>query len=327
MDLLKNVGILLIGFILLVKGADFFVDGSSNVAKKLRIPSLIVGLTIVAMGTSLPELAVSLTAAVEGSNSIAISNVVGSNLFNLVVVLGACAILCPIVVDKKVMKVEYPFSIIVTVILVLLASERTLFGQPGYDNNISGNLGRLNGVMLLIIFIAFMVYTVLTALKERKNIQEEKAAEDELPVVLCLIYIVGGIAAIKFGGDFVVTGARAIAAKMGMTETLIGLTIVAVGTSLPELVTSVVAARKGETGLAIGNVIGSNIFNILLILGVSSAISPIAMGMDSFIDTSLLIAINIIVYVFAWSRDKISKKEGLYMILIYAVYMVYAILR
>ncbi len=327
MEFIKNLGILLVGFILLIKGADFFVDGSSNVAKKLRIPSLIVGLTIVAMGTSLPELAVSLTAAMEGSNSIAISNVVGSNLFNLVVVLGVCAILCPIVVDKKVMAVDYPFSIFVTVVLILLTSERTIFGRSGYENNVSGVLGRLNGGILLVIFIAFMAYTIFAALKERKNSEDSEEGEKTISVLWCIVYIIGGIAAIKFGGDFVVEGAKAIAYMMNMSETLIGLTIVAVGTSLPELVTSVVAARKGETGLAIGNVIGSNIFNILFILGISSAICPITMGMDSFVDMALLIAINVIVYVFAWSRDKISKKEGLYMVLIYAVYMVYAIMR
>ncbi len=327
MDFLRNIVVLLVGFVLLVKGADFFVEGSSSVAKKLRIPSVIVGLTIVAMGTSLPELSVSLISAMKGSNEIAISNVVGSNMFNLIVVLGACALICPVTVDKKIMKMDFPFSVVVTVIMAFLGADSYVSSQSGYDKSQSGVLGRFDGVIFLIIFIAFIVYTVMTALKERKNIEAEDNSEKELSVALSLAYIVGGIAAIKFGGDFVVDGAKGIALKMGMTETLVGLTIVAVGTSLPEFVTSVVAAKKGETGLAIGNVIGSNIFNVLLILGVSASICPIAMAIESLVDVGLLIAANLIVYVFAWSREKINKKEGLIMVLMYVAYMAYAIIR
>ena len=325
--MLKNLALLVLGFVMLIKGADFFVDGSSSVAKRLRIPSLIVGLTIVAMGTSLPELAVSLSAALEGSNEIAVSNVVGSNLFNLLVVLGACALLSPVPVEKKILKREYPFSIIITIALAVMIADRVLFNKSGFADTESGILGRVDGSILLVLFVLFMVYTVVSALRERKNTAEQESQDKQLSVLLSIVFIVGGVAAIKFGGDFVVNSAVFIAGKLGMSETLVGLTIVAVGTSLPELVTSVVAARKGETGLAIGNVIGSNIFNILLILGVSSAICPITVAMEAFIDMLIVAGISILVYIFTWTKLKIERREGIIMLLIYAAYMAYAILR
>lgn len=330
MDLLKDIALLLVGFVLLVKGADFFVDGSSAVAKVLKIPSIIVGLTIVAMGTSLPELAVSLTAAINGSNAIAVSNVVGSNLFNLVVVLGACAVLSPITVDKGIMKREFPFSIIITALVALFMADNFIGFIPEYKNeavdNCVGIISRPNGIILLVLFIGFMVYTVMSALKQRKNMEAEEESKN-INIILAIIFIVGGVAAIKFGGEFVVNSASSLARRFGMSDTLVGLTIVAVGTSLPELVTSMVAAKKGETGLAIGNVVGSNIFNLLLILGVSSSIHPIAVGMEALIDFIVLVVVSIIVYFFTKSRDVINRTEGIIMILMYVAYMIYAIIR
>lgn len=314
--------LLVVGFVLLIKGADFFVEGSSGIAKKLKVPSLIIGLTIVAMGTSLPECAVSVAAAISGNNALAVSNVVGSNIFNLMVVCGFCAVITPLAVGKKTLKQEFPFSVLMAALLLVL----------GY---IGMSVGRIDGVILLIFFALFMFWMVRSALKARTagitTDASEEADEIErakpIPVWLCLVYIVGGAAAIAFGGDMVVDSASAIAAAFGLSQNLIGLTIVAMGTSLPELVTSIVAARKNEVDMALGNVIGSNIFNILFVLGIAAAISPVAFIMENVIDIVVLIAMSIMVLLFAWSRQKINRIEGAIMLLSYAGYMVYICMR
>ncbi len=320
--------ILLIGFVLLIKGADYFVEGSSAVAKKLRIPTIIVGLTIVALGTSLPELAVSVTASLVDNNEIAVSNVVGSNLFNLLVVCGACTLFAPLAISKDTLKKDFPLSIGCAIVLLVM-------GIMGKE------VGRLDGVILLVFFITYIAILVRQALKARAVVSDEdvncddesdeKDAKD-IPVWLCLMYIVGGVVAIKFGGDFVVDGASTIAGLLGMSQTLIGLTVVAVGTSLPELVTSIVAGRKGEVDMALGNVIGSNIFNVLFILGTAGSISPMSfindkVGFDNIVDITVLIAVSLLTYVFAWSKKKIEKKEGIIMISIYVIYMMFAVVR
>lgn len=332
MILLKNVVILLIGFVLLVKGADYFVEGSSSVAKKFGIPSIIVGLTIVAMGTSFPELAVSVTAGLSGSNEIAISNVVGSNIFNLIVVLGVCSIISPIKVDKEVMKRDMPFLIFITFILVAFVCDRVFpWTDLSKDGEGVGLLSRFDSIIFIILFIAYMFVTVTSALAHMKsNKAKSDDSEDdseEVKTWLAIVFIVGGIIAIKFGGDFVVNSASYIATEFGMSETLVGLTIVAVGTSLPELVTSIVAAKKGETSLAIGNVVGSNIFNILLILGVSGTIHPITVIMDNCIDLFIVLICTVLVFIFAKLKDDISRFEGAVMVAVYVGYMAYAILR
>ena len=316
MEMLKAIGILLVGFVLLIKGADFFVEGSSTVAKKLRIPSIIVGLTIVAMGTSLPELAVSVTAAMSKTNNdgIAISNVVGSNMFNLLVVCGVCALFSPLVIKKEVMKKDFPIAIGCGVLLLVM-------GIIGME------VGRVDGIVLCVLFVIYNGVLIKMALKSRSNSSEEENQGKMIPIWLCIIYIVGGIVAIKFGGDFVVDGAVVIAGKLGMSPNLIGLTIVAVGTSLPELVTSIVASRKNETEMAIGNVLGSNIFNVLFILGVTGTISPMGFNMENVIDMSMVIAVSLLTYVFGWTKNKIDRKEGIVMVLIYASYLVYACIR
>lgn len=303
---------LLIGFVLLVKGADFFVEGSSSVAKLLRIPSIVIGLTIVAFGTSAPEAAVSITAAISQQNEIAVGNVVGSNIFNLLMVLGCCAVVLPTVIDKKLLLKDYPFSLIITVVLLLLVA---------FDLHIN----RLDGIILLGFFAYFLFRTVHQALKGRTD-----AAEDNIKVLnpfLSAVYILGGLAAIVAGGDLVVDSASEIAATFGLSQNLIGLTIVAMGTSLPELVTSIVAARKGETGLALGNVVGSNIFNILFVLAASAAISPIPVQMTSVYDLILLLVFSGITWLFCKSKYEVNRLEGASMILMYAAYMVYIILR
>lgn len=303
--------LLIIGFVLLIKGADWFVDGSSSVAKRLRVPTLIIGMTIVAMGTSAPELAVSTAASLKGSNEIAISNVVGSNLFNLMVVCGACALFKPLTVKMSTLKVEFPISILAAGLLLVM----------GY---LGMKIGRIDGVILVILFIAFLVWMVISAKKGRVEEEEEVKV---MPVWQCLLCIVVGIAAIVIGGDFVVDSASNIAASFGLSENLIGLTIVAFGTSLPELVTSLVAAKKGEVDMALGNVIGSNIFNILLIIGVAATVSPMAMIMENIIDAIILIVMSVIVLIFAWRKQSINRIEGIIMLVMYAAYIVFICMR
>lgn len=312
-EMIWSLVILVIGFVLLIKGADFFVEGSSSVAKRLRVPSIIIGLTIVAMGTSLPECAVSVTAALANNNALAVSNVVGSNIFNLMVVCGACALFAPLAVQKDTLKKEFPFSIICAIIMLV-------FGYLGMT------IGRLDGVIMLLLFACFLGWMIKSALNARSNAVEEEEITI-LPVWRCIVYIVGGAIAIKFGGDFVVDGASTIASKLGLSQNLIGLTVVALGTSLPELVTSIVAARKNEVDMALGNVIGSNIFNILLVIGVAAAISPIAFIMENVFDIILLIAMSALVWIFAWTKQKIGRKEGIAMLVIYAAYLAYIIVR
>ena len=319
MEMLKAIALLLVGFVFLIKGADFFVDGSSSVAKKLKVPSLIIGLTIVAMGTSLPELSVSITASMAGSNALAVSNVIGSNIFNLMVVLGASALLAPLVVGKDVLKKDFPFSVLCAVLLLGL-------GYVGME------LARIDGVIFLAIFVAFLVNQVLTAMKARRaamNANEAPAEGDikEISMALSLLFIVGGAVAVKFGGDWVVYGAKTIAAAFGLSENLIGLTIVALGTSLPELVTSMVAARKNELDMAVGNVVGSNVFNILMILGVAATMSPIAFIMENVIDIGILVALSVLVWVLCFRKGRLGRGEGAIMLLGYAAYLVYIIIR
>lgn len=312
-ELLIAVIRLLAGFVLLIKGADFFVEGSSSVAKRLRVPSIIIGMTIVAMGTSLPECAVSVTASLNNSNSLAISNAIGSNIFNLMVVCGACALFAPLTVNAGVLKREFPLSVLCAILLLAL-------GSLGME------LGHLDGGVLIVLFCAYLVYMVLSAKKARTQQTEDKDYKI-LAAWKCVLFIIGGAAAIVFGGDFVVDGATVIALRFGLSQTLIGLTVVALGTSLPELVTSIVAARKNEVDMALGNVIGSNIFNILMVLGIAGAISPLDFLMENIIDIGLLILMSVIVWIFAWTRKKVAKGEGIVMLFLYAAYMVYICVR
>ncbi len=311
--------LLVVGFVFLIKGADFFVEGASAIAKKLKVPSLVIGMTIVAMGTSLPELSVSVTASIAGSNQLAIGNVVGSNIFNLMVVLGSCALFAALDVADDTIKKDFPFSIICALALVVL----------GFTGK---TLGHIDGVILLIIFFVFL-YSMLNAAKKSRKEAAMLAEEDveeknvDLPTWLCIIYIVGGAVAIKFGGDWVVESCTTLALKFGMSETLVGLTIVALGTSLPELVTSIVAARKNELDMAIGNVVGSNIFNILLILGAASAISPITFLAVNAIDASILIVMSVIVWILCAKKKKLNRPDGILMLALYVAYLIYIIIR
>lgn len=301
------------GFILLIKGADFFVEGSASVAKKLRVSSMVIGLTVVAMGTSAPECAVSIAASFRGDNAVAVSNVIGSNIFNLMVVCGVCSVISPLHVKAESLKKEFPLSILAAIALAAMG----VFGM---------RIDRIDGVILLAAFIIFIIWLVRGAKKSR-NAQEDEEEIKTLGTARCLIYIVGGIAAIVVGGDTVVDAATTIAENFGLSQTLIGLTIVAMGTSLPELVTSIVAAGKGEADMAIGNVIGSNLFNILLVLGTAGAISPMEVLMENVIDAIILIGMSVVVWIFAWTEKKINRAEGAVMVAIYAAYMGYICLR
>lgn len=318
MVIAKAAAILLAGFVLLIKGADFFVDGSSAIARILKVPSLIIGLTIVAMGTSLPELSVSITASMENSNALAVSNVIGSNIFNLMVVLGASALMASIEVSEGVTQKDFPFSVACAVLLLALG----YFGME---------LGRMDGVIFLAIFVWFIVRQVLSALSARKAAlaaeDDESDESKDIPMWLAIVYIVGGAVAVRFGGDWVVNGAKTIAASFGLSENLIGLTIVALGTSLPELVTSVTAAKKNELDMAVGNVVGSNVFNILMILGVASTLSPIAFIMENVIDIGVLLGFSLLVWVFCATKKKLGRAEGALMLLAYCAYTVYIFLR
>lgn len=317
--------LLITGFILLIKGADFFVSGSSSVAKLLKVPSIVIGLTVVAFGTSMPELSVSVTAAILGNNDLAVSNVLGSNIFNLLVVLGCCAVIHPVETEESLLRKEFPFSIFISVILLLLNADfsimKVLNGKETFV------LGRLGGALFLVLFAVFLIATVKSALISR---QEQKESDEDYEVMSPLksgIFIISGLAGIVLGGDLVVDSACNIAVYLGLSQTFIGLTIVALGTSLPELVTSMVAAGKGENDLAVGNVVGSNIFNILLILGISSVITPIHLDVTAVYDTVILIAASMIVYVASLSKRKIERKEGIVFLLFYALFFVYILLR
>ena len=285
--------LLAVGFFLLIRGADLFVEASSSVARMLRVPSIIIGLT---------------TASLAGNNEIAVGNVIGSNIFNLMVVLGTCAAIHPFAVR---LRWDYGISIGVAV---------ALFVMICFDHYIS----RADAFMLLAVFVLFVGLTVRDALVNRVVGGEEYHL---LSPVRSLVYIVGGLAAIILGGDLVVDSASEIAASFGLSQTLIGLTVVAFGTSLPELVTSVVASRKGENGLALGNVIGSNIFNILMVLAASAAVKPIYVSFWSVIDAGCLIVFSIFVMLWCRTNEKISRAEGLTMLAMYAAYMVYICIR
>ena len=285
--------LLLIGFLLLIKGADFFVDGSSSLARIMKVPSVIIGLTIVAMGTSAPEASVSVNAALAGSNDIAISNVIGSNLFNGLVVVGVCAFMAGFKTNPEILKRDMPLNIIVTAILCIMLLDR--------------HINHIEGIILLISMAVYIAVMVISALKNRETADECKI----LSLPKSLIFIIGGLIAVIFGGTLVVDNACLIAKDFGVSENFIGLTIIAIGTSLPELVTSITATRKGDSGLALGNAIGSNLFNILFILGMSATICPLNVLSESIIDCIILLVSAVILYVFARTKKTMNRWEGI----------------
>ena len=318
--------LLLAGFAFLVKGADLFVEGSSSIARKLKVPPIIIGLTIVAMGTSLPETAVSVTASMVQNNELAVSNVVGSNIFNLMFVIGVCSMLTPIMVQNVTLIRDIPLSFGCALLLLVL-------GILGIGDKTGMTLGHIDGIVFLIIFAAYIFTMVQSAMKARAAGQKveiegvEACETKELSYAKSILFLIVGAGAIAFGGDLTVDTASRIAIELGMSQTLVGLTIVSIGTSLPELVTSIVAARKNEVDMAIGNAVGSNIFNILMVLGISATISPVALLRENIIDIIILMIFTVLVWLFAGTKRKISRKEGIIMALTYLVYCGYIIIR
>ena len=311
LSILLQVVLLLVGFVFLIKGSDFFVDGASSVASLLKIPTIIVGLTIVAFGTSAPEAAVSITSSWAGSNAMAVGNVIGSNLFNMLMVIGIAALLSNLLMEKSVLEKDLPFLVGITVLWAVFIV-------------IGWNISQIEGIILLVILLAYIIYLVRSA---RKSKDADVVEKPKLSLPKSIIFILVGIAGIVLGGDLVVNSASDIAIALGMSEALVGLTIVAIGTSLPELVTSITALKKGENQLVIGNVIGSNIFNILFVLGASSAISAIPLDSSLLIDVLFMVAVTILCYIFGKTQDKYDKKEGIILIALFIVYMAFAILR
>ena len=303
--------LLIVGFAFLVKGADFFVDGASSIADHLKVPAIVIGLTIVAFGTSAPEAAVSITAGLSGSNAIAVGNVVGSNIFNLLIVLGASAALKTVKVQKRIIDFDLPVMIVGGFLLCLFC----------YTGNI---VSRIEGAILFVLILAYVGYTVITSLKSRHSIEVN---EPKFNVPMSVAVSIIGLALIIFGGQWVVDSATSIARSFGLSETLIGLTIISVGTSLPELVTSVVAARKGQSDIALGNVIGSNIFNILFIIGLSSMVNPIEIAPVIFTDLIFMMVIFIQTLVISMKQKCFNKKAGITMLVLFAIYLTYIIIR
>ena len=297
--------LLVLGFFMLVKGADFFVEGAAGIASKAGIPQLVVGLTIVAMGTSLPEAAVSITASFKGSNGIAIGNVVGSNILNILIILGITAVLTVVPIQKSTLCYEIPFMTAVTIVLRCLGA-------------FTGTISRLGGVLFWILFIAYLVYLFFMAKKD-----DDKDEKNDDPVWKLLLFLVGGAAVVVLGSNVTVNAACSLARMAGISDRFIGLTIVALGTSLPELVTSVIAARKGDADIAIGNIVGSNIFNILFVLGTAALIRPIPYSSAFIADGIFAVAAAIILFFAVLKDKKLKRPAGIIMLLAYAVYFVY----
>lgn len=317
-SIVLNLLFLVIGMFLLIKGADWFVEGSSNVAKALKIPSLIIGLTLVSIGTSLPELSVSVIGALEGNADISYGNVIGSNIFNVFVVIGASALFTPMIVSKDVKKYDVPILIGIYALFALFSFVTTPLV-----------LSRWESIILAVLFVAYIIFLVLRTKKSNEVVEEEKEETQAKPrkMWVNIILIIVGIAAIIGGGKFVVDTASNLALMAGMSNLLVGLTIVAVGTSLPELVTSIVAAKKAENDIAVGNAIGSSIFNILLILGVASTIAPIGFEFNTIVDAAMMMLSVVLVFIFAVKSNKINKVQGGVLILVYVAYLAFIILR
>ena len=301
--------VLILGLVLLVKGADLFVTGASSIARRFHIPSLIIGLTIVAFGTSAPELAVSVTSAFNGQSDIAVGNVVGSNMFNLLVVVGIAAWILPFKVKETIIAKEFPFVLLSCVALLVLTCDVLLGDGP------ANTLNRTDGLVLLTLFGIFMYYLLSVALKAVKENKDEEVLVS-LGLTRSFIYLVIGLIGVVVGGDLTVDSASLIAVNWGMSEAMV-----------PELMTSVVAARKGESDMALGNVIGSNIFNVFFILGLTATIRPVAVSAAVAFDALLLAVISLIAFLFALSDRRFSKGEGAVLVALYAFYMVFVIWR
>lgn len=311
--------LLIIGFVLLIKGADFFVDGASGIAHLMRISPLLVGLTIVAFGTSAPEATVSIIAAVGGSSDISIGNIVGSNILNSSLIVGVAAFLYPLKVETQTIKKEIPFTLLSGGVLLILMSDIVLRG-------LGNHLDRSDGLILLVFLSIFLYYVFEVAKNNREQTHRDVEPSGE-SWGKSLLFMLGGLVGILFGGNMVVTNATTIAYSLGMSEALVGLTVIAIGTSLPELVTSITAALKKQSEIALGNIVGSNIFNILFVLGITSTISPLAVNDKVFADVFVMLILTVLLLIFSRTNFKIGKREGIVLVIAYILYLVYIILR
>lgn len=309
-----SVILLIAGMALLIKGADWFVEGASSIAKAMKIPSLVIGLTLVSIGTSMPEFSVSLQSSLAGKNDLSFGNVIGSNIFNTLVVVGVSAIFIPLVVSKEIKKYDLPILIGIYLLLILF----------GFVIS-SGTIEVWEAVILFSLTIIYTAFLIYRSREEIKNSKNEEAPKRKWWLNLILVAI--GLAGIIFGGDLVVDNASFIATKLGMSDLLVGLTIVAVGTSLPELVTSMVAAKKGEADIAVGNAIGSSLFNIVLILGFCSIISPATVELSSLLDCLIMLASAVLVFLFSFKSMKVNGWQGILLLGVYAAYLAYIIFR
>ena len=305
MNIIMQMLLLALGFVLLVKGADWFVDGASGIAVKLRIPQLVIGLTIVAMGTSAPEAAVSISAALKGSADITIGNIVGSNILNIFIILGLASAIVPIAVAKSTIRVDIPFMLIISGVLLAL----------GWD----GTVTLMDGLIMLVLFAGYLGYMLYMAKKGGEEGEEIK----DLKLWQALLYTVLGLVLIVWGADVAVDAATALARIFGLSERFIGLTVVALGTSLPELFTSVTAARKGNADIAIGNIVGSNIFNILFVVGLSAMIVPVPFTPNFRVDTIVAIAAGVILLLCSLKQKTLVRRHGIAMLLCYGAYFLY----
>lgn len=311
MDILWNLLMLALGFVLLVKGADWFVDGAAGIANKFKIPQLIIGLTIVAMGTSAPEAAVSISAALKGSAEITIGNIVGSNILNILIILGLTAVITPVAVAKSTIRVDIPFMLAISILLLV----------QGLD----GSVTLLDGIVLLVVFAGYLTYLVINARKNPEQLEEEQIKNQS--IWMCLLWTAIGLVAIILGSNFSVDAASNIARILGLSERFIGLTIVALGTSLPELVTSVIAARKGNADIAIGNIVGSNIFNILFVVGLSSVIISVPFASAFIVDMIVAIGAGVLLWIFSLHKKKLIPIHGVVFLLAYAGYFAYLMMK
>ncbi len=314
MTFIWNLLLLVLGMVVLIKGADFFVDGASAIAAKFKIPQIIIGLTIVAFGTSAPEAAVSISAAVKGTGGIAIGNILGSNIMNILLILGITACIRSIKVQDSTFKYEIPFMLLVTVVLFGLGT-------------LTQELNKIAGLILWAFFVVFFVYLIRQAKNGPKedDIAANIGHKKSLPVLILVTLV--GLAAIVWGSDLTVDGATAVAQALGMSDRLIGLTIVAFGTSLPELITSATAAKKGNSDIAIGNIVGSNIFNILFVLGTTALIVDVPYGLEYFIDGLICIAAILILVLCIWKKKVLTRKGGILMLVTFIGYFAYLMVK
>lgn len=302
-----NILLAIFGIALVIWGANRMTDGAVGIAERMRIPQIVIGLTVVAVGTSAPELFVSLMSAIKGTPDLAVGNVVGSNIMNVLIIAGVTALVAPMTVERATVRRDLPIGVLAALTLAFIS--------------IDGDISRLDAALLFALFISYMCYTVVVAKRESKSAAEQESASAPAPIWKSILFVILGLACLVVGGDLFVDGASGVARDLGISDAIIGLTIVACGTSLPELATSIVAARKGNSGIAIGNVIGSNVFNILMILGITGLVSPMQISGISTVDMAVMAGSSFLMWLFCYTKLRMERWEGGVMVACYAAYL------